>query len=46
MPRIHKPLVLNYIKGTLSLAHNGNLVNALVLRRELELSGCDLPDYD
>ena len=34
-----QPLVLNYIKGTLSLAHNGNLVNALELRRELELSG-------
>ncbi|MBQ2319881.1 MAG: amidophosphoribosyltransferase [Lachnospiraceae bacterium] len=34
-----QPLVLNYIKGTLSLAHNGNLVNALEIRRELELSG-------
>lgn len=34
-----QPLVLNYIKGTLSLAHNGNLVNAFDLRRELELSG-------
>lgn len=34
-----QPLVLNYIKGTLSLAHNGNLVNAVDLRRELELSG-------
>lgn len=34
-----QPLVLNYIKGTLSVAHNGNLVNALELRRELELSG-------
>lgn len=34
-----QPLVLNYIKGTLSVAHNGNLVNALKLRRELELSG-------
>ena len=34
-----QPLVLNYIKGTLSLAHNGNLVNAVALRRELELSG-------
>ena len=34
-----QPLVLNYIKGTLSLAHNGNLVNALELRRELELTG-------
>lgn len=34
-----QPLVLNYIKGTLGLAHNGNLVNAPALRRELELSG-------
>ncbi len=34
-----QPLVLNYIKGTLSVAHNGNLVNAVELRRELELSG-------
>lgn len=34
-----QPLVLNYIKGTLSLAHNGNLVNAVDLRRELELTG-------
>lgn len=34
-----QPLVLNYIKGTLSLAHNGNLVNALELRQELELNG-------
>ena len=29
-----QPLVLNYIKGTLALAHNGNLVNAPELRRE------------
>lgn len=34
-----QPLVLNYIKGTLALAHNGNLVNALELREELELNG-------
>ena len=34
-----QPLVLNYIKGTLSLAHNGNLVNAVDLRRELGLTG-------
>lgn len=34
-----QPLVLNYIKGTLSLAHNGNLVNAVDLRRELEMNG-------
>ena len=34
-----QPLVLNYIKGTLGLAHNGNLVNAPELRRELEYDG-------
>lgn len=34
-----QPLVLNYIKGSLLLAHNGNLVNALDLRNELELNG-------
>lgn len=34
-----QPLVLNYVKGTLALAHNGNLVNAPQLRRELEYDG-------
>ncbi len=34
-----QPLVLNYVKGTLSLAHNGNLVNTPELRRELEKTG-------
>ncbi len=34
-----QPLVLNYVKGTLALAHNGNLINALDLRRELEYNG-------
>ena len=34
-----QPLVLNYIKGTLALAHNGNLVNAASLRRRLESEG-------
>lgn len=34
-----QPLVMNYVKGTLALAHNGNLVNAPELRRELEYSG-------
>ena len=34
-----QPLVLNYIKGTLGLAHNGNLINAPELRRELEEGG-------
>ncbi|MCH5252849.1 MAG: amidophosphoribosyltransferase [Lachnospiraceae bacterium] len=34
-----QPLVLNYVKGTLMLAHNGNLVNAPELRKELEYTG-------
>ena len=34
-----QPLVLNYVKGTLGLAHNGNLVNAPQLRHELEYTG-------
>ncbi len=34
-----QPLVLNYVKGTLGLAHNGNLINAPELRKELEHTG-------
>ncbi len=34
-----QPLVLNYVKGTLGLAHNGNLINAHKLREELEYTG-------
>lgn len=34
-----QPLVLNYVKGTLALAHNGNLTNAPELRRELAHTG-------
>ena len=34
-----QPLVLNYIKGTLALAHNGNLVNAEQLKEELVYGG-------
>ncbi|MEG0805422.1 MAG: amidophosphoribosyltransferase [Lachnospiraceae bacterium] len=34
-----QPLVLNYVKGTLALAHNGNLINANELRHDLEYSG-------
>ena len=33
------PLVLNYVKGTLAIAHNGNLTNAVELRHELEYTG-------
>ncbi len=34
-----QPLVLNYIKGTLALAHNGNLVNTEELRNDLARTG-------
>lgn len=35
-----QPLVMRYIKGTLAIAHNGNLTNAYELRKELEKNGC------
>ncbi len=38
-PENAQPLVLNYIKGTLALAHNGNLVNTEELRSELARTG-------
>ena len=34
-----QPLVINYVKGTLAIAHNGNLVNAVELREELSKTG-------
>lgn len=34
-----QPLVLKYKKGTLALAHNGNLVNAKALRTDMEEAG-------
>lgn len=34
-----QPLVMKYVKGTIALAHNGNLINAYELRHRLELSG-------
>ena len=34
-----QPIEVNHLKGKLALAHNGNLSNALDLRRDLELSG-------
>ena len=34
-----QPLVMRYVKGTLAVAHNGNLTNAVEIRRELEKSG-------
>ena len=37
-----QPLVLNYVKGILALAHNGNLINANELRNELAQTGAIL----
>ena len=34
-----QPLVINHVKGSMALAHNGNLTNAAELREKLELSG-------
>ena len=34
-----QPLVVNYREGKLAIAHNGNLVNALALRDEMEGKG-------
>lgn len=34
-----QPLIINYVKGTLAIAHNGNLVNAIELREELAYTG-------
>ncbi|MCI6018815.1 MAG: amidophosphoribosyltransferase [Clostridiales bacterium] len=34
-----QPLVLKYVKGTLALVHNGNLINAPELRYDLEYTG-------
>lgn len=34
-----QPLVLNYLKGTLALAHNGNITNAEEIRQKLSENG-------
>ena len=34
-----QPIVVNHMKGSMALAHNGNLVNSYDLRCELELQG-------
>ena len=39
IPSNAQPLVINYVKGTLMLAHNGNLINANELREELAYTG-------
>lgn len=39
IPENTQPLVINYVKGTLALAHNGNLVNAQKVKDELSYTG-------
>lgn len=34
-----QPLLIDYAKGTICIAHNGNLVNSLQLRQDLEKTG-------
>ncbi|MCK5861449.1 MAG: amidophosphoribosyltransferase [Candidatus Hydrogenedentes bacterium] len=34
-----QPLVVDYAKGSMAVAHNGNLTNAALLREELEAAG-------
>ncbi len=34
-----QPLVIRHIKGTMAIAHNGNVTNAAKLKEELELTG-------
>lgn len=34
-----QPIVVNHCKGSLALAHNGNLVNSFQLREKLEMNG-------
>lgn len=34
-----QPLVIRHVKGNMALVHNGNLINAVELRRDFELSG-------
>ena len=41
-----QPLVINYVKGTLAIAHNGNLVNAIELRKEREYTGAIFQTID
>ncbi len=38
-PQNVQPLILEYAKGLLAVAHNGNLVNAKALRRQCEARG-------
>lgn len=38
-PKNAQPLLVDYARGQLAVAHNGNVINAVSLRRELEASG-------
>jgi len=39
-PRLNaQPLLINHVKGSMALAHNGNLINDSELREKLELEG-------
>ncbi|TQQ83174.1 amidophosphoribosyltransferase [Peptacetobacter hominis] len=35
-----QPIVAEYLKGRLAVAHNGNIVNSMEIREELEKEGC------
>ena len=34
-----QPIVVNHIKGSMAIAHNGNLTNAYEIRQQLEMNG-------
>ena len=36
-----QPVVIEYLRGRIAVAHNGQLVNGAELKRELEKRGCD-----
>ncbi|MDR0851262.1 MAG: amidophosphoribosyltransferase [Clostridiales Family XIII bacterium] len=38
-PENAQPIAVSHIKGNLAISHNGNLVNAGILRHEIELAG-------
>ena len=38
-PENAQPLVTQYVKGTLSIAHNGNLTNCISLKKKLQAEG-------
>ena len=38
-PRNIQPLVIHYQGGQIAVAHNGNLTNALAIRKRLEADG-------